>query len=146
MGVATFSLLLLQHRFPRKRLERRRRRSRAKREIGATAEARKVRWLYQRQSHAPEKNSLLQVFPEERFDFVKRDFFEVVVEVAVACAGDDYEFLVFAGEQFEGVFAEVAAVRVFAVDYHDCAADFACECEEFCVQKRAVCLNCPAAV
>lgn len=67
---------------------------------------------------------LFQMFHIECHDLVERNLVEVVVEVHMAGAGDDEEFLVVAGELLEGVFAEVAGMGLFAVDEKDGAADF----------------------
>lgn len=64
------------------------------------------------------------MFHIECHDLVERDLVEVVVEVHMAGAGDDEEFLVVASELLEGVFAEVAGMGLFAVDEEDGAADF----------------------
>ena len=76
------------------------------------------------------------MLPVERRDPVERNHIHLVVEVAVRRSGDNDELLVVAFEKLESVFAEVAAVRLFAVDDHHRALYFARVCKQFRVYER----------
>ena len=50
--------------------------------------------------------------------------------------GNDHQLLVASGQLFEGVFAEIAGMRLFAVDQQACRTDFSAVRKKLSVEKR----------
>lgn len=70
------------------------------------------------------KGIRLQILPEKRLHGIEGNDVRPVVQVRMAGAGNDHELLVLSPELFEGVFAEVAGMRLFPMDEQHRAADF----------------------
>ena len=93
------------------------------------------------------RNILLQVLFEERLHLVVGNHAgDVVVKVHVGGAGDDHEFLVGAGQQAEGVLAEIAAVGLLAVDEEDGILDLAGPGQQGLVQEALAADDVPPVV
>ena len=67
----------------------------------------------------------LQMCSEEVCDFVKGNFIHLVIQIHMACAGNNHQFLVVALQFFECVFAEIAGMCFFTVDKENGAPNFA---------------------
>ena len=68
-------------------------------------------------------------------DFLKRNFFEVVVKIHMGGPRNDHQLLVVSGQFLEGVLAEIAGMRLLAVDQQTCRADFTAVCKKRRVEK-----------
>ena len=53
---------------------------------------------------------------EESFHLVERDNIQPIVQISMACAGDNHQFLVVAFQQLVGILAEITGVCLFAMD------------------------------
>ena len=89
--------------------------------------------------------SLFQILMIECFDAVERDDVHSVVEIGVYGAGDEQQLLVVALQPGEGVAAEVARVRLVAMDHEHGAADLTGIGEQLCVEQRQRGRDVPAA-
>ena len=83
---------------------------------------------------------------EEGFDFIEGDDVHPVVQVGVAGAWDDHQFLVIALQFFESVFAEVTGVGFLAVDDQDGVADLPGVREQGHIYEGKAAGHVPAAV
>ena len=80
--------------------------------------------------------SLFQILTVKCFDAVERDDVHSVVEIGVHSAGDEQQLLVAALQPGKGVAAEVARVRLVAVDDEHGAADLIGVGEQLRVEQR----------
>ena len=79
--------------------------------------------------------ALFQICSEELIHFIKGDDISLVIEVGVACAGNEHQFLVFPFQFLKSVLAEIAGVCLIPVNQKDGASDFITVLEDRHIQE-----------
>ena len=80
--------------------------------------------------------ALFQIFPVELFYLVKWDFLEIIIQVGMACAGDNQQFLVVPFQHLVSILAEIAGMGFLPVYQQHGVADFTGIAQDGHVQER----------